>query len=140
MDTLRNQIMAFALIGLGVRSLSVAGRAVPSVKRIVRGVSVAVAAIMLAPGISMAQSKQRVYDASGRFVGTIEQLPGGSQKLGLYDAQGVRTGTVEPGWPGSNKTVIVGPNGTVERTIVPSSSDVFPGDGADPFAADDSDD
>ncbi len=37
-------IMAFALIGLGVRSLSVAGRAVPLVKRIVRGVSVAVAA------------------------------------------------------------------------------------------------
>jgi phosphotransferase system enzyme I (PtsI) len=36
-------LMAFALIGLGVRSLSVAGRAVPLVKRIVRGVSVAVA-------------------------------------------------------------------------------------------------
>jgi phosphotransferase system enzyme I (PtsI) len=37
-------LMAFALIGLGVRSLSVAGRAVPLVKRIVRGVSVTVAA------------------------------------------------------------------------------------------------
>jgi phosphotransferase system enzyme I (PtsI) len=37
-------LMAFALIGLGVRSLSVAGRAVPLVKRIVRGVSVVVAA------------------------------------------------------------------------------------------------
>ncbi|HMG69965.1 MAG TPA: phosphoenolpyruvate--protein phosphotransferase [Gemmatimonadaceae bacterium] len=37
-------LMAFALIGLGVRCLSVAGRAVPLVKRIVRGVSVAVAA------------------------------------------------------------------------------------------------
>ena len=37
-------LMAFALIGLGVRSLSVAGRAVPLVKRIIRGVSVAVAA------------------------------------------------------------------------------------------------
>jgi phosphotransferase system enzyme I (PtsI) len=36
-------LMAFALIGLGVRSLSVAGRAVPLVKRIVRGVSVEVA-------------------------------------------------------------------------------------------------
>jgi signal transduction protein with GAF and PtsI domain len=35
--------MAFALIGLGVRSMSVAGRAVPLVKRIIRGVSVAVA-------------------------------------------------------------------------------------------------
>lgn len=37
-------LMAFALIGLGVRSLSVAGRSVPLVKRIIRGVSVAVAA------------------------------------------------------------------------------------------------
>jgi len=37
-------LMAFALIGLGVRSLSVAGRAVPLVKRIVRGVSASVAA------------------------------------------------------------------------------------------------
>jgi len=36
-------LMAFALIGLGVRSLSVAGRAVPLVKRIIRGVSVEVA-------------------------------------------------------------------------------------------------
>lgn len=37
-------LMAFALIGLGVRCLSVAGRAVPLVKRIVRGVSASVAA------------------------------------------------------------------------------------------------
>jgi phosphotransferase system enzyme I (PtsI) len=36
-------LMAFALIGLGVRSLSVAGRSVPLVKRIIRGVSVTVA-------------------------------------------------------------------------------------------------
>ncbi len=36
-------LMAFALIGLGVRSLSVAGRSVPLVKRVVRGVSVTVA-------------------------------------------------------------------------------------------------
>jgi len=36
-------LMAFALIGLGVRSLSVAGRSVALVKRIVRGVSVTVA-------------------------------------------------------------------------------------------------
>jgi len=32
-------VMAFALIGLGVRQLSVAARSVPIVKRIVRGVS-----------------------------------------------------------------------------------------------------
>jgi phosphoenolpyruvate-protein phosphotransferase (PTS system enzyme I) len=36
-------LMAFALIGLGVRQLSVAGRSVPLVKRIVRGVSARVA-------------------------------------------------------------------------------------------------
>ncbi|HTE44408.1 MAG TPA: phosphoenolpyruvate--protein phosphotransferase [Gemmatimonadaceae bacterium] len=36
-------LMAFALIGLGVRELSVAARSVPLVKRIVRGISVAVA-------------------------------------------------------------------------------------------------
>jgi phosphoenolpyruvate-protein phosphotransferase (PTS system enzyme I) len=36
-------LMAFALIGLGGRSMSVAGRAVPLVKRIIRGVSVEVA-------------------------------------------------------------------------------------------------
>ena len=37
-------IMAFALIGLGVRQLSVAGRSVPLVKRILRGISSTVAA------------------------------------------------------------------------------------------------
>ena len=36
-------LMAFALIGLGVRQLSVAPRSVPLVKRIVRGISVAMA-------------------------------------------------------------------------------------------------
>jgi len=36
-------LMAFALMGLGVRSMSVAARSVPLVKRIIRGVSVAVA-------------------------------------------------------------------------------------------------
>jgi phosphotransferase system enzyme I (PtsI) len=36
-------LMAFALMGLGVRSMSVAGRAVPLLKRIIRGVSIAVA-------------------------------------------------------------------------------------------------
>ncbi|MEP6493104.1 MAG: phosphoenolpyruvate--protein phosphotransferase [bacterium] len=36
-------LMAFALIGLGVRELSVAARSVPLVKRIVRGISVSVA-------------------------------------------------------------------------------------------------
>ena len=36
-------LMAFALIGLGVRQLSVAPRSVPLVKRIVRSISVAMA-------------------------------------------------------------------------------------------------
>jgi phosphotransferase system enzyme I (PtsI) len=38
-------LMAFALIGLGVRQLSVAPRSVPLVKRIVRGISAAQAAV-----------------------------------------------------------------------------------------------
>ena len=47
-------LMAFALIGLGVRQLSVAPRAVPLVKRIVRGISV-----QLADGGGRARRSQR---------------------------------------------------------------------------------
>jgi phosphotransferase system enzyme I (PtsI) len=36
-------VMAFALLGLGVRQLSVAPRAVPLVKRIVRGIGIGIA-------------------------------------------------------------------------------------------------
>jgi len=44
-------IMAFALIGLGVRQLSVAPQSVPLVKRVIRGVSASVAASALAEAL-----------------------------------------------------------------------------------------
>jgi hypothetical protein len=106
---------------------------------IAMAIMVTAAAVALITTAVEAQSKQRIYDANGRFVGTVEQLPGGSQKQGIYNAEGVRIGTIEQAWPGSNKQVILGPNGTVERTIEPdafgNSADPF-GDGGDPFASD----
>lgn len=44
-------LMVFALIGLGVRQLSVAGRSVPRLKQIVRGIHVAVAASAVADAL-----------------------------------------------------------------------------------------
>jgi len=65
-------LMAFALVGLGVRELSVAGRSVPLVKRIVRGVSAQVAMeaanAALATGTareSEAELRRRLLDAFG---------------------------------------------------------------------------
>lgn len=65
-------IMAFALIGLGVRQLSVAARSVPIVKRIVRGVSAEIAreAALAALGTRTAreseqQLRQRLLAAFG---------------------------------------------------------------------------
>ena len=65
-------VMAFALIGLGVRQLSVAARSVPIVKRIVRGVSAkvaaeAAAAALTAPTARVAERelRQRLLAAFG---------------------------------------------------------------------------
>jgi phosphotransferase system enzyme I (PtsI) len=65
-------LMAFALIGLGVRELSVAPRSVPLVKRIVRGVSAAVAreaaeAALEGPTAKHAHDelRQRLFSAFG---------------------------------------------------------------------------
>jgi phosphotransferase system enzyme I (PtsI) len=65
-------VMAFALIGLGVRELSVAPRSVPLVKRIVRGVSAEVAreAAVAALAADTAQSahdalSERLFSAFG---------------------------------------------------------------------------
>ena len=54
-------VMAFALIGLGVRQLSVAARSVPIVKRIVRGVSAGIAreAALAALGARTAREAER---------------------------------------------------------------------------------
>jgi phosphoenolpyruvate-protein phosphotransferase (PTS system enzyme I) len=65
-------LMAFALIGLGIRELSVAPRSVPLVKRIVRGVSAAVAreaadAALAAPTAKAAHDelRRRLFSAFG---------------------------------------------------------------------------
>ena len=76
-------LMAFALIGLGVRSLSVSPRAVPLVKRIVRSISAAIAreaaeAAMLAPSAATAeqQLRQRLHAAVGDAPWLNAGLPG----------------------------------------------------------------
>jgi phosphoenolpyruvate-protein phosphotransferase (PTS system enzyme I) len=65
-------LMAYALLGLGVRQLSVAPRSVPVVKRLVRGISVsdaevAVAAALEAPTAAAAEAelRQRLRQALG---------------------------------------------------------------------------
>jgi len=75
-------LMAFALIGLGVRSMSVAGRAVPLVKRIVRGVSVSIAteAAMAALAARTAEEaerelRKRLADAFGDAAFLRDGLP-----------------------------------------------------------------
>jgi len=76
-------LMAFALIGLGVRSMSVAGRAVPLVKRVIRGVSVAVAheAAMAALASKTAREaegelRRRLFAAFGDAPFLRDGLPG----------------------------------------------------------------
>jgi phosphoenolpyruvate-protein kinase (PTS system EI component) len=54
--------MAFALIGLGVRELSVAPRSVPMVKQIIRGVSAEIAREAAAAAVA-ADTAQAAYDA-----------------------------------------------------------------------------
>ena len=76
-------LMAFALIGLGVRNLSVSPRAVPLVKRIVRSISAAIAreaaeAAMLASSAATAeqQLRQRLHAAVGDAPWLNAGLPG----------------------------------------------------------------
>lgn len=76
-------VMAFALIGLGVRNLSVAARSVPLVKRIVRGVSAKVAAdsanAALATGTareSETELRRRLLSAFGDAAFLRDGLPG----------------------------------------------------------------
>lgn len=76
-------LMAFALIGLGVRNLSVAARSVPLVKRIVRGVSARVATdsanAALATGTareSEAVLRKRLLSAFGNAAFLRDGLPG----------------------------------------------------------------
>jgi phosphotransferase system enzyme I (PtsI) len=58
-------LMAFALIGLGLRTLSVAPRSVPRVKQIVRGIhtSVAAEAALAALDAGTAQAAEAILSA-----------------------------------------------------------------------------
>jgi phosphotransferase system enzyme I (PtsI) len=75
-------LMAFALIGLGVRQLSVAPRSVPLVKRIVRGISAELAeeaatAALAAPTAAMAQRElfARLRSVLGELAFLQDGLP-----------------------------------------------------------------
>ena len=76
-------LMAFALVGLGVRTLSVSPRAVPLVKRLMRAISAAIAreaaeAAMASPSAVVAeqQLRQRLYAAVGDAAYLHAGLPG----------------------------------------------------------------
>ena len=68
-------LMAFALIGLGVRSLSVAGRAVPLVKRIVRGVSVSVAAEAANAALQSRTAREAEGELRSRLMAAFGDAP-----------------------------------------------------------------
>jgi phosphoenolpyruvate-protein phosphotransferase (PTS system enzyme I) len=71
-------LMAFALIGLGVRELSVGARSVPLVKRIVRGISVEIA-----EQAAMAAVEARTAgDAESELRRRLASIPGGEALLG----------------------------------------------------------
>jgi signal transduction protein with GAF and PtsI domain len=68
-------LMAFALIGLGVRSLSVAGRAVPLVKRIIRGVSVSVAAEAATAALAARTAREAEGELRRRLLSAFGDAP-----------------------------------------------------------------
>ena len=70
-------LMAFALIGLGVRQLSVAPRSVPLVKRIVRSISVEVAE----DAASAAAAARTAAEAHAVLAGTLAGAIGGEAFL-----------------------------------------------------------
>jgi phosphotransferase system enzyme I (PtsI) len=71
-------LMAFALIGLGVRQLSVAPRSVPLVKRIVRGISVAAAEEAASAALAAATAPEAERALRRRLAGAL----GGEALLG----------------------------------------------------------
>jgi phosphotransferase system enzyme I (PtsI) len=64
-------LMAFALIGLGVRQLSVAPRSVPLVKRIVRGISVAAAEEAASAALAAATAHEAEKALRRRLAGAL---------------------------------------------------------------------
>ncbi|HEX3865476.1 MAG TPA: putative PEP-binding protein, partial [Gemmatimonadaceae bacterium] len=71
-------LMAFALIGLGVRELSVAPRSVPFVKRVVRGISVEVAEEAARAAVETKTAAEAQVELRRR----LTNIPGGGTLLG----------------------------------------------------------
>jgi phosphotransferase system enzyme I (PtsI) len=68
-------LMAFTLLGLGVRCLSVAPRAVPLMKRIIRGVAAAQAAEAARAALASATAQQAEDEVRGRLVAALGDAP-----------------------------------------------------------------
>ena len=68
-------LMAFALIGLGVRQLSVAARSVPLVKRIVRGVSARVATDAADAALNTQTAREAEAILRGRLLSAFGDAP-----------------------------------------------------------------
>jgi signal transduction protein with GAF and PtsI domain len=68
-------LTAFALIGLGVRSLSVAGRAVPLLKRVIRGISVGVAAEAATAALAAKTAREAEGELRRRLLAAFGDAP-----------------------------------------------------------------
>jgi len=67
-------LMAFALIGLGVRQLSVSPRSVSLVKRIVRGISVSMAEEAAAAALASPTAERARRELHGRLRTALPEL------------------------------------------------------------------
>ncbi len=68
-------LMAFALLGLGVRQLSVSPRSVPLVKRIVRGVTAAHAKLAASAALRALTAEQARHELSRRLADVVGEAP-----------------------------------------------------------------
>jgi phosphoenolpyruvate-protein phosphotransferase (PTS system enzyme I) len=68
-------LMAFALLGLGVRQMSVAPRSVPLVKRIVRSVTAAQAEVAATAALHAPTAEQARYELAHRLADVIGDAP-----------------------------------------------------------------
>ena len=68
-------LMAFALLGLGVREMSVAPRSVPLVKRIIRGVTEAHAKLAASAALRALTAEQARHELARRLADVIGEAP-----------------------------------------------------------------
>jgi signal transduction protein with GAF and PtsI domain len=68
-------LMAFALLGLGVRQMSVAPRSVPLVKRIVRSVTAAQAKIAASAALRAHTAEQARHELAHRLADVVGDAP-----------------------------------------------------------------